>query len=82
MRRIQSNRSTDEHDWTLCSSIRQDGVAVITPTEEDIALEVTVTNRGGDDAHQTRSIISLPDTLHYSSVVSTASVKARGFRDL
>lgn len=66
----------------LCSSFREDGVAVITPTEEDIALEITVTNRGGDDAHQTRSIIRLPDTLHYSSVVTTALVRARGFRDL
>lgn len=66
----------------LCSSFREDGVAVITPTEEDIALEITVTNRGGDDAHQTHSIISLPDTLHYSSVVTTASVRVTGFRDL
>ncbi|TWW55304.1 Integrin alpha-6 VLA-6 [Takifugu flavidus] len=68
-----SDRSAAEDDWTLCPSVREDGVAVITPTEEDIALELTVTNWGGDDAHQTRSIISLPDTLRYSDIVSTAS---------
>lgn len=48
---------------------RQDGIAVITPTDEDIALEITVTNRHGDDAHQSHVIITLPDTLRYSSVV-------------
>ncbi|TKS72109.1 Integrin alpha-6 VLA-6 [Collichthys lucidus] len=37
--------------------------------KEDIALEITVTNREGDDAHQSHSIISLPDTLHYSTIV-------------
>uniref|UniRef100_A0A8C4E7B2 Integrin alpha-6 n=1 Tax=Dicentrarchus labrax TaxID=13489 RepID=A0A8C4E7B2_DICLA len=56
-----------------------DGVAVITPSDEDIALEITVTNRNGDDAHQSHSIISLPDTLHYSSiktnVICTANEK-------
>ncbi|XP_008293636.1 integrin alpha-6-like [Stegastes partitus] len=47
----------------------QDGVAVITPSDEDIALEITVTNTDGDDAHQSHVVIVLPDTLHYSSVV-------------
>ncbi|TKS72085.1 Integrin alpha-6 VLA-6 [Collichthys lucidus] len=53
----------------LCHVFRDDGVAVITPSKEDIALEITVTNREGDDAHQSHSIISLPDTLHYSTIV-------------
>ncbi|XP_030000900.1 integrin alpha-6-like [Sphaeramia orbicularis] len=56
------------------SLTREDGVAVITPSGEDIALEVTATNRNGDDAHQTHLVITLPETLPYSSTVhSTAS---------
>ncbi|KAF1384991.1 hypothetical protein PFLUV_G00125970 [Perca fluviatilis] len=51
------------------SLAREDGGAVINPSDEAIALEITVTNRNGDDAHQSRSVISLPDTLHYSSIV-------------
>lgn len=49
-------------------------MAVITPSEEDIALEITVTNPDGDDAHQSHLVIVLPDTLHYSSIVTAASV--------
>lgn len=60
-------------DKVICCVFREDGVAVITPSE-DIALEITVTNWGGDDAHQSHSVITLPDILHYSSVVNTASV--------
>ncbi|CAN9514650.1 unnamed protein product [Ophioblennius macclurei] len=46
----------------------EDGVAVITPSEEDIALEITVTNADGDDAHQSHSVVTLPETLRYVSV--------------
>lgn len=57
--------------------LREDGVAVINPSE-DVALEITVTNRGGEEAHQTHSVINLPDTLRYSSVVySTTAVSAQ-----
>lgn len=66
-----------QHPATLilgCVS-REDGVAVITPSYEDIALEITVTNRNGDDAHQSHIIITLPETLHYSSAVyNTVSI--------
>ncbi|XP_063732116.1 integrin alpha-6-like isoform X2 [Eleginops maclovinus] len=56
------------------SLAREDGVALITPSGEDIALKITVSNRNGDDAHQSHSVISLPETLHYTSIVySTAS---------
>ncbi|TWW54880.1 Integrin alpha-6 VLA-6, partial [Takifugu flavidus] len=67
------SRQTENGKSVFRSLSGEDGVAVITPTEEDIALELTVTNWGGDDAHQTRTIISLPDTLRYSDIVSTAS---------
>uniref|UniRef100_A0A3Q1BK90 Integrin alpha-2 domain-containing protein n=1 Tax=Amphiprion ocellaris TaxID=80972 RepID=A0A3Q1BK90_AMPOC len=55
------------------SLAREDGDAVITPSDEDIALEITVTNRDGDDAHQSHAVITLPDTLHYSSVVHSGA---------
>uniref|UniRef100_A0A3P8RXC4 Integrin subunit alpha 6 n=1 Tax=Amphiprion percula TaxID=161767 RepID=A0A3P8RXC4_AMPPE len=58
------------------SLAREDGDAVITPSDEDIALEITVTNRDGDDAHQSHAVITLPDTLHYSSVETQASCTA------
>ncbi|XP_068181278.1 integrin alpha-6-like isoform X2 [Antennarius striatus] len=67
------SRKTQNDQDVFTSLVRADSVTVITPSKEDIALEITVTNRDGDDAHQSRSVISLPDTLHYSSVVSNAS---------
>ncbi|XP_039871880.1 integrin alpha-6-like [Simochromis diagramma] len=50
----------------------EDGVGVITPSDEDIALEITVTNKNGDDAHQSRLAITLPDIVRYSSYSTTA----------
>ncbi|CAB1337492.1 unnamed protein product [Coregonus sp. 'balchen'] len=41
---------------------------VISAGDEDIVLEVNVTNREGDDAHQSHLIIKLPDSLSYSSL--------------
>ncbi|KAF7660991.1 hypothetical protein LDENG_00271160 [Lucifuga dentata] len=66
-----------QHDKDVFNSLsRENGIAVISPSDEDIALEITVTNRDGDDAHQSHSVISLPDTLHYSAVVyNTVSEK-------
>ncbi|XP_076005382.1 integrin alpha-6-like [Genypterus blacodes] len=59
-----------QHDRDVFRSLSRDGgMAVISPSDKDVALEVTVTNRDGDDAHQSHSVISLPDTLHYSSIV-------------
>lgn len=61
------------HAWSY-RLFRDGDVAVITPSKEDIALEITVTNRDGDDAHQSHSVIRLPDTLRYSSIEVTGSV--------
>uniref|UniRef100_A0A4W5NDG6 Integrin, alpha 6, like n=1 Tax=Hucho hucho TaxID=62062 RepID=A0A4W5NDG6_9TELE len=44
------------------------GIPVISAGDEDIALEVNVTNREGDDAHQSHLIIKLPDSLSFSSL--------------
>ncbi|XP_078145154.1 integrin alpha-6-like [Centroberyx gerrardi] len=59
-----------QHDQDVFNSLhRENGIAVISPSDEDIALELTVTNRDGDDAHQSHSVIRLPDTLRYSSII-------------
>ncbi|XP_055015242.1 integrin alpha-6-like [Boleophthalmus pectinirostris] len=50
---------------------RDNGLAVITPSDRDIALEISVTNRNGDDAHQSGLSITLPDTLYYTTVYHT-----------
>ncbi|KAM3612250.1 uncharacterized protein V6R79_005428 [Siganus canaliculatus] len=57
-----------QNNQEVCNSLSgEDGVGVIKPSEEKIALEITATNRGGDDAHQSRLVISLPETLRYDS---------------
>ncbi|XP_073343085.1 integrin alpha-6-like [Pagrus major] len=67
--RFCSRNTTQNNRVVFKSLAREDGVAVITPSDEDIALEITVTNSGGDDAHQAHAVINLPDTLRYSSIV-------------
>ncbi|XP_070692438.1 integrin alpha-6-like [Pempheris klunzingeri] len=71
------SRKTQNNQDVFKSLAREDGVAVITPSDEDIALEITVTNRDGDDAHQSHSVIMLPDTLHYSSVVYNTAAETQ-----
>lgn len=53
----------------MCLFFREDGVAVITPSGEDVALEIIVSNSDGEDAHQSHVVVNLPDLLRYSSVV-------------
>lgn len=56
---------------------REGDISIITPSKEDIALEITVTNRDGDPAHQAHVAIRLPDTLGYTSTVHAKSVSKR-----
>ncbi|XP_015243123.1 PREDICTED: integrin alpha-6-like [Cyprinodon variegatus] len=65
------SKKTQNDQNIFQSLVGDDGVAVITPSGEEIALEITVTNRDGDDAHQCHSVIMLPDTVRYSSVLSS-----------
>ncbi|KAM9849647.1 integrin alpha-6-like [Aulostomus maculatus] len=67
-----SRKTQNGHD-VFKSMRREDGIAVITPSYEDIALEITVTNSGGDDAYQSHAVIRLPDVLHYTSFVSNTT---------
>ncbi|XP_072290728.1 integrin alpha-6-like [Eucyclogobius newberryi] len=57
-----------ENNTNVFTSLHRDGLAVITPSDGNIALEITATNRNGDDAHESRLSITLPDTLHYSTI--------------
>ncbi|CAL1612850.1 unnamed protein product [Knipowitschia caucasica] len=47
---------------------RDSGPAVITPSDKVVALEITVSNMNGDDAHQSRLVMMLPDTLRYDKM--------------
>ncbi|XP_051514484.1 integrin alpha-6 [Myxocyprinus asiaticus] len=47
----------------------ENGVPLISPGDENVALEVTVTNKGGDDAHQSQLSVQFPEFLPLSSVV-------------
>lgn len=49
--------------------LRENGVSVISPGDENVALEVTVTNMGGEDAHQSQLSVTFPEFLHLSSVM-------------
>ncbi|KAM6923822.1 integrin alpha-6-like [Xenentodon cancila] len=63
------SRKTQNGEDVFQSLVREDEVAVITPSDEDIALEITVTNRNGDDAHQSHLVVMLPEAVRYSSIV-------------
>ncbi|KAM4732054.1 integrin alpha-6-like [Anableps anableps] len=63
------SKKTQNDQNIFKSLVRDEGVAVITPSDEEIALEITVSNKNGDDAHRCHSVIMLPDTMRYSSVL-------------
>ncbi len=47
---------------------RENDIPVISPGEKNFALEVTVTNIGGDDAHQSQLSVAFPEFLQLASV--------------
>ncbi|TRY86870.1 hypothetical protein DNTS_017251 [Danionella cerebrum] len=51
----------------------ENGVAVISPGDENVALEVKVTNIGGDDAHQSQISAQFPEHLQLASVMPKKS---------
>ncbi|XP_062284470.1 integrin alpha-6-like isoform X2 [Scomber scombrus] len=60
------HRSTDEKAFTPLGS--ENGVPVISLSDQkDIALEVTVTNLNGDDAHEAKVNASFPSSITYSA---------------
>ncbi|KAM9795141.1 integrin alpha-6-like [Neosynchiropus ocellatus] len=70
--RFCSHRHINGKD-VYSSLARNNGVAVITPSKEDIALEIRVTNKEGDDAHQARAVITLPIVLHHTSILESTA---------
>uniref|UniRef100_A0A8C1FZG9 Integrin, alpha 6, like n=1 Tax=Cyprinus carpio TaxID=7962 RepID=A0A8C1FZG9_CYPCA len=42
-------------------------IPVISPGDKNVALEVTVTNKGGEDAHQSQLFVTFPEFLQLSS---------------
>ncbi|XP_060740726.1 integrin alpha-6-like [Tachysurus vachellii] len=61
--------SKDQHQDSCSALAREDGVAVISPGAGNTALEVTVTNPGGDDAHLAQLVANFPESLPLSSVI-------------
>uniref|UniRef100_A0A674CUE7 Integrin, alpha 6b n=1 Tax=Salmo trutta TaxID=8032 RepID=A0A674CUE7_SALTR len=53
----------------------EDGVPVVSLSDQkDIALEITVTNQNGDDAHEAALVASFPPSLSYSASRSDKQV--------
>ncbi|KAL7863552.1 hypothetical protein SRHO_G00125360 [Serrasalmus rhombeus] len=64
-----------EHQDKCIPLAREDGIAVIYPGDENTALEVTVTNKGGDDAHLTQLFADFQESLPLSAVIPTQKAK-------
>ncbi|KAI4893518.1 hypothetical protein NFI96_004258 [Prochilodus magdalenae] len=48
---------------------RKDGLAAISPGNKDTALQITVTNKGGDSAHDTQLFADFPESLPLSDII-------------
>ncbi|XP_056328164.1 integrin alpha-6 isoform X1 [Danio aesculapii] len=67
---LQYSFCTKDQQQDQCDPLAiENGVPVISPGDVNVALEVTVTNTGGDDAHHTQLYVMFPEVLHLSSVV-------------
>ncbi|XP_030637005.1 integrin alpha-6 [Chanos chanos] len=60
--------SMKQHQDKCIPLSSQNGQAVISPGTENIALEITVTNKGGDNAHQSRLLAKFEESLPLTSV--------------
>ncbi|KAI5624905.1 integrin alpha-6 isoform X2, partial [Silurus asotus] len=59
----------NKHQDSCSPLAREDGVAVISPGAGNTALEITVTNWHGDDAHLAQLVAKFPESLPLSSIV-------------
>ncbi|XP_066505205.1 integrin alpha-6 [Hoplias malabaricus] len=59
----------DPHQDKCTPLAKEDGMAVISPGEENTALELTVTNKGGDSAHLAQLTADFPGSLPLSSFI-------------
>uniref|UniRef100_A0A673CQ90 Integrin alpha-6-like n=1 Tax=Sphaeramia orbicularis TaxID=375764 RepID=A0A673CQ90_9TELE len=70
---VYGHRSTDEDTFTKMKE--EKGVPVVSLSDQKvIALEVTVTNHNGDDAHEASLVASFPRALSYSAYRSGPEV--------
>uniref|UniRef100_A0A8C2CYD5 Integrin, alpha 6, like n=1 Tax=Cyprinus carpio TaxID=7962 RepID=A0A8C2CYD5_CYPCA len=78
---LQYSFCTKDQQGDKCDPLAMENdIPVISPGDENIALEVTVTNIGGDDAHQSQLSVTFPEFLRLSSVeLKKSSVRNAGF---
>ncbi|XP_026103969.1 integrin alpha-6 [Carassius auratus] len=66
--KLQYSFCTKDQQEDKCDPLPMENyIPVISPGDENIALEVTVTNKGGDDAHQSQLSVAFPEFLRLSS---------------
>nr|XP_055034531.1 integrin alpha-6 [Misgurnus anguillicaudatus] len=67
---LQYSFCTKEQEQEKCNPLTMENhIPVISPGDENVALEVTVTNKGGDDAHQSQLSVNFPEFLPLSAIV-------------
>lgn len=67
---LQYKFCTKDQHQDSCSPVASEyGVAVISPGSGNTALEITITNHGGDDAHLAQLVANFPESLPLSSVI-------------
>ncbi|XP_060783229.1 integrin alpha-6 [Neoarius graeffei] len=67
---LRYNFCTKDRHQDSCSPLaRENGMAVISPGAGNTALEITITNHGGDDAHLAQLVATFPESLPLSSVI-------------
>uniref|UniRef100_A0A673GWE4 Integrin alpha-6-like n=1 Tax=Sinocyclocheilus rhinocerous TaxID=307959 RepID=A0A673GWE4_9TELE len=60
---------TKDQQQDKCDPLAMENdIPVISPGDKNVALEVTATNIGGDDAHQSQLSVAFPEFLQLSSV--------------
>ncbi|KAI2656945.1 Integrin alpha-6 [Labeo rohita] len=66
---LQYSFCTKDQEEDKCDPLAMENdIPVISPGDKNVALEVTVTNTGGDDAHQSQLSVTFPEFLQLSSV--------------
>lgn len=48
----------------------ENGMAMISAADKEVGLKIRVTNKGGEDAHYTQLLATLPESLSYASYTS------------
>ncbi|XP_073677128.1 integrin alpha-6 [Garra rufa] len=66
---LQYSFCTKDQEEDKCDPLAMENdIPVISPGDKNVALEVTVTNKGGDDAHQSQLSVAFPEFLQLASV--------------